>query len=181
MFQFHYALTDDDYIKFNFNHALYTKTGKQTTHATKLLVPCSLVLALLILPIHHDFQLLMIELITFSIISILWIVFFKKIVLYNIKKSVCRTKKSGRLPYTENGTLTFDENFICDQAQTQENKTSYSLVEAIYTTNEAVYIYINAMSAIILPYRFIENQTVFNNFINFLQEKTGKLIINITK
>ncbi|MDE7268054.1 MAG: YcxB family protein [Lachnospiraceae bacterium] len=90
-------------------------------------------------------------------------------------------KKSGRLPYSENGTLTFEENFICDTTPLQETKTSYNLIEEIYTTNEAIYIYNSAASALILPYRFIENQAVFNSLVDFLQAKTGKIIINITE
>jgi len=178
IFQFHYTITDDDYIKFNLNHALNTKIGKKASLISKLAVPVLSALILLMLSLFSgDFGLLL----TGAILCIFWIVFFKKITLRNIKKNVRMMKKSGRLPYNEYGTLTFEENFICDAAPTQETKTSYNLIEAIYTTDEAIYIYISAASAIILPYRFIENQTVFNKLVDFLQKKTGKSIINITK
>lgn len=182
MFEFHYNITEDDYVKFNLNHSLHTKIGKRTVLTMQLCVPCIFaVLILLSLIKDISFSFLMTQIIIYGIGSIFWIIFYRKSILRNIKKSVRTMKKSGRLPYTENGTLIFDENYICEHTALQETKTAYSLIEAIYTTNEALYIYNSAISAIMLPYRFIESQEVFNSLMDFLQEKTGKTIINITK
>ena len=180
MFQFHYTLTEDDYIKFNMNHALNTKAGKKTGLILKSLVPCIFV-AMIVLSLSNGIShsSLITEIVIFTIVSILWVILYKKIILRNIKKSMRMMKKSGRLPYNINGTMTFDENLICDTAPTQETKTSYNLIEAIYTTNDAIYIYNSAVTAFILPYRFIENQATFNSFVDFLQAKTNKTIINI--
>ena len=180
MFQFHYALTDDDYINFNLNHALYTKTGKKTALRSTLL-PLGVLASILLLSLaYHNFLLLITELV-FTVLGILRMLYYKKIMLWVIKTNMRTLKADGRLPYEKNGILTFDENDIHNTTASEESRTSYSLVESVYATNDTLYIYTNAVSALILPYRFIENQDVLNNLIDFLQAKTGKPVIRLTK
>lgn len=182
MFQFHYTITDDDYLKFNINHSTQTNIGKATVLTMQLSIPFILVFIILLSFINGStFSALMVETIIFTIVSIFWIIYYKKSITRSLKRTMRATKKSGRLPYIANGTLIFDENFMHEDTALQEIKTAYSLIEKIYTTNEALYIYTSAVSAVILPYRFIESQEVFNSLVGFLQEKTGKTIINITK
>lgn len=182
MFQFNYTITEDDYLKFNLNHTLHSKFGKRTALLCRLAVPFVFAFFTFIAwfgePISPS---LLKDIIFFSVLSILWNIFFEKYALYKNKKLMRKMKKVGRLPYNESGTLIFDENFIYDKGIFEQSMVSYNIIEAIYTTNEAVYIYNSAASAIILPYRFIENQAVFNSFMDFLQAKTNKTIINITK
>lgn len=182
MFQFNYTITDDDYLKFNINHSTQTKIGKTNVLTMQLIIPIILVFLMLLSYIKgNDFSDLMTQLIISVIVSIFWILYYKLSIPRIVKQTMRATKKNGRLPYIGNGTLIFDDNFMYENTGIQDTKTSYSLIEAIYTTNEALYIYTGAISAVILPYRFIESQEVFNSLVNFLQEKTGKTIINITK
>lgn len=180
MFRFPYAIMDDDYINFNLNHTLYTKKGKKTALRSTLLILCVLACILLLSLTYHNFLLLIIELIVFTVLGILRMLYHKKLMLWVIKTNMRTLKASGRLPYEKNGILTFDENDIHNTTTSEESRTSYSLVESVCATNDALYIYTSAISALILPYRFIENQDVLNNLIAFLQIKTGKPVIRLT-
>lgn len=142
MLQFNYTLTDDDYVKFNVNSMLYTKFGKKTTVPLKLLViPCWFIV---FISLSHDF---VATIVSTLIASILWFIVFKSYITHFYKGTVRKMRKSGRPPYSENGTICFEEDCIHEICATQENKTSYNIVENIYMADDALYIYYSTTAA----------------------------------
>jgi len=111
------------------------------------------------------------EAILLSIISILWIIFAKKIYLSSIKSNIKKLRKHGKLPFSNEGTLVFDEEFINDISSLTEVKTRYSSVEKIGITETAIYIYISAMQAYIVPQTCFKSEEEMKNLLNFLASK----------
>lgn len=180
MYQFDYIITEYDYLKFSINHSLYSKSGRQYAVLLKICVPILFATPIFDALIYESPTLIP-QIIVCTIMSVLWIVFFKKFIAYNARKKMRKMQKSGRLPYNENGTLIFGEDYIYDKSGSLRSQTPYNVIQAIFTADGAFYIYNSATTAFILPGRFIEDQVMFRGFSNFLQEKTGKTIINIAK
>lgn len=101
--------------------------------------------------INFDFQLLLIEAIFMTILSILWICYSKKFILKSMKKGLKKMKKEGRLPYSNEAIVKFDDESIHEISLNTESKTKYSLVEKIAVTEKAIYIYFSSVQAYILP------------------------------
>ena len=51
-----------------------------------------------------------------------------------MKKSIKKMKRDGRLPYSNEAVLKFDEESIYEITPNTENKTKYSLIEKIAVT-----------------------------------------------
>ena len=183
MFQFNYTLTENDFFQFNINHQLYTRSGKRTFRVIKYSILCIMIIAITPFLFHDltDLTDTVIIIATGIFCCIVWLISAKRIVIEQAKSFVRKQIKNNHISLPQGGTLSFEEQFISNVGTLQEGKISYRLIDSIYMTNMAIYIYITPTSAIILPYRFIESQEVFNSLVDFLQEKTNNTIINIVK
>jgi hypothetical protein len=62
-------------------------------------------------------------------------------------------KKTGRLPYSPSGVLTFEDTSIRDCSSQGESRTPYALVERIDRNEGDVYVYFSSVQAYLLPAR----------------------------
>lgn len=49
--------------------------------------------------------------------------------IISMKKNIKKLTKNGKLPFSEEGTLIFDDDFISDINSTTESKTRYTSVQ----------------------------------------------------
>ncbi|NCC87003.1 MAG: YcxB family protein [Clostridia bacterium] len=176
MFEFKITLNDDDYILFNQYHLLNSPSGKKSFMFFKILFPLICFMYLLILfGATSDFELSLILTIPMIISSILWIVYSKKNFLKPIKKRIKKMKKEGNLPYNKESILTFDDEFMHEITPSTETKTNYSLIEKIAVTEKAIYIYLNSISAYIIPTTTFSEETEKLKFLEFINSKTNIL------
>lgn len=178
MYKFEICLTEQDYLSFNNYHVINSQAGKKALRATKFLyVILSLLVVLIFYITKKNFNLFVIQAALMMIVSVLGIVFTKKITLSNVKRQIKALKKSGRLPYSTASTVMFDENCIHEITQSSESKTDYSLVEKIVTVSNAVYVYFSAVQAYIIPERCFSSEEEKQAFINFLKENTKAAVL----
>ncbi len=173
LFKLNINLIEDDYLNFNKFHSFESMHGKKLINKTRIFF----VLAMIILAALF---LLVMGLTAFSItyvallllFTLLYMVFFKKILTRNVKTQIKHLKKVGRLPFDPVSTLEFHEDKMVEITPLQRTEQSYSIIERICVVkNRYVVLYKSSVSAYILPVTQIEAQLNQKDFIDFLSQK----------
>jgi len=95
-----------------------------------------------------------------------------------LKTTIKLKKKDGKLPYGKNVLILFDEDFFYETTNEAEMKIKYSSIEKTAIGNSAIYIFIGAMQAFIIPLSVFETEKQKSAFLAFVNSKsvtTGKL------
>ncbi|WP_024294466.1 YcxB family protein [Lacrimispora indolis] len=179
MFEFNIFLDDNDYLLFNQYHLLNSPSGKKSLMSFRLIIPflCFMVLVIFCIA-GSDFELILIEAIMMTVFSILWIGYSKKIILKSMNNRVIQMKKEGRLPYSNEAILKFDNEKIHEITPNTENVIKYSLIEKVAITEKAIYIYFSSVQAYILPVTAFSEEMEKLKFLEFIKEK-GELAHSI--
>jgi len=173
LFTLNINLSEDDYLDFNQFHSFESMHGKKLIHKTRIFF----VLAMIILVALF---LLVMGLTSFSItyaallllFTLLYMVFFKKLLTRNIKAQIKRLKKLGRLPFDPVSTLEFHEDRMVEITALQRTEQSYSILERICVVkNRYILLYKSSVSAYILPVLQTKEQLDQEDFIEFLSKK----------
>ena len=160
LFQLNINLSEDDYLDFNKFHSFESMHGKKLINKTRIFFA----LAMIILAALF---LLVMGLTTFSItyaallllFTLLYMVFFKKILTRNVKTQIKRLKKVGTLPFDPVSTLEFHEDKMVEITALQRTEQSYSIFERICVVKDRyVLLYKSSVGAYILPFTQIEAQ-----------------------
>jgi hypothetical protein len=178
MYEFKITLDDDDYMLFNQYHLFHSSIGKRTIMSFRLMIPfiCFMVVVIFYIA-GSDFLLILIEAIAMLIFSIIWICNCKKMFLKTINKGIKKMKKEGRLPYSSEAVLTFDDDNIHEITPNTENKTKYSLIEKIAVTEKAIYIYFSSLQAYILPMTAFTDEKSKLEFLEFINSKVDIVVM----
>ncbi|WFR59307.1 YcxB family protein [Anaerocolumna sp. AGMB13025] len=176
MFEFKITLDDEDYLLFNQYHLLNSPSGKKSLMSFRFITPflCFMVIVIFCIA-GSDFELILSEAIVMTIISILWIGYSKKEILKSMNKRIIKMKKEGRLPYSNEAILKFDDEKINEIAPNTENITKYSLIEKIVVTEKAIYIYFSSVQAYILPVTAFSAEMEKLKFLEFINMKVDIL------
>ena len=172
MFEFKITLDDNDYLLFNHYHIFNSRSGKKSLIFYRFIIRyICLMIIFIFWIVGSDFELIIIEAILMAIISIWWIIYGKKSILKSINKRIIKVKKEGRLPYSNESILKFDEEKIHEITPNTENIMKYSLIEKIAVTEKAVYIYFGALQAYILPVKAFTDEMEKLKFLEFINSK----------
>jgi len=172
MFQFCYTLNENDYFEFNKYHAFNSPASRKNMIIYRFIVPIIFVACGLIAGTIVDEPVVTYYFyIAFGIVAILWLIFFKPLMAKQIKKNIGRIKKSGKLPYQSNVTISFEDDFFVETTENGEARVKYSTIERVIITEKAIYIYINAVQAILLPFTVFSDEQKHDDFIVFIEEK----------
>ena len=173
LFQLNINLSEDDYLDFNKFHSFESMHGKKLINKTRIFFA----LAMIILAALF---LLVMGLTTFSItyaallllFTLLYMVFFKKILTRNVKTQIKRLKKVGTLPFDPVSTLEFHEDKMVEITALQRTEQSYSIFERICVVKDRyVLLYKSSVGAYILPVSQIKEQLNQEDFMAFLSKK----------
>ena len=172
MFEFKINLDDEDYLLFNQYHLLNSPSGKKSLMSFRFIIPffCFMIIVIFCIA-GSDFELILIEAIVLTILSILWIGFSKKKLLKSMNKRIIKMKKEGRLPYSNESILKFDDEKIHEITPNAENITKYLLIEKIAVTEKAIYIYFSTVQAYILPVTAFSDEMEKLKFLEFINMK----------
>lgn len=152
LFEYNYQLSFDDYLNFNLYHSLDRKESRQAFLAFRFMLPVLSVIAIAVFFIagaEKDF--IVIEAFFLAIVSAIWVAFSKKVMAFSIKRNLKRMMKSGKLPYTTENHLIFDGEQIIEISERGTSAVKYSSIENADDTGTAVYVYISAAQAFIIP------------------------------
>jgi len=158
MLQLNYKLTDEDYMEFNeFHQLIHSEVGKRNLFKLRLIGPMISILAIVIFILARaKIMLIVTEVIVLCIFSIVCVTQAKKIMKRGIRKTILKMKETEGLPFAGETTLNFTEDQIIEITKGQEVKVDYKKVEDVCETEEAFYVYMSSVQAIIIPKRVLD-------------------------
>ncbi len=168
MFSFTYTLDDNDYYDFNKFHMYHAPMNRKRVQYGRFLWPVTyMALAALFFRLTHNVTSYYI----YGAISVCWLLFYKQMNNFLLKRRLLKIKKSGKLPYEPQVTMDFSQDQITEKTSTSEAKSDYSQIEHVFTGDSAVYVYKSAFSAYIIPNRVFRDADEKKSFIDFMESK----------
>lgn len=183
-YQFRYSLSKEDYLKFSEFQA--TAVNNKEPHIVyRWLAPIGFVILSLIQFQELDTH-FFIRTAFYAVISILWIFIISKPSTKRLSKSnsaakyisrqltkltIGAIKKSGKLPYGRETLTQFDEDFVISVTDGIETKAGYTSLDKIGVGDCAVYLFIDALLAIVIPYSVFETEEQRNEFLEYIKSK----------
>ena len=176
-YKFQIKLNDNDYLEFNKFNMLRSPHGKKQFIGVRISI-CIIVFAMVFMFVSaKDFAsealisaaAMMITLVVFQLI-------LKKILAFNLKRSISKLRKKGKLLYPEYSTLEFcDEGFI-ETTKEQRSAQKYSIIERISVVEgKYIYMHLNHIMAVIIPHTVFESSEQYKEFISYMNEKCPKI------
>ncbi|WP_160319138.1 YcxB family protein [Youngiibacter fragilis] len=176
MIEFKVTLSDQDYLHFNWYQLSNSAAGKRALLSYRLILPVILYILLFVLfVIDSDFKIIFFAAIVVTIMSALWVAFSKKTTFNIMKNDIERIRKEGIQPYNKDAILRFDDEGIHAIIPNFENKSKYALIEKIAVTENAIYIFISAIQAYILPVTTFKDEAEKLKFLDFIELKSNVL------
>ncbi len=182
MYTFRYQVTEDDYFQYNLYHCYSISTYRNRLMLQKYLTALLLVICGIMYS-SSSFDYPVIGYAVFGVFVILWLVFFRQIVIIRqIRKSIEVMRKTGKVPFDKEVTMIFDEEKIRSEADDAQMSAPYSSIEKIVTGENALFLYKWAIEAYVLPYRAFSGEEEKEAFLRFLAQKTNAAVIpGVTK
>ena len=148
-----YELTEQDVIAFNLYHVKHSKVGKSSLQWQRYISPLIFLLFAYLLSIFTDFPAGPL-IVTFGLISILWIIYYPKYFYFHIKRQVTNMLKSGKCAgLVGKHSMKMNKSGIVDSTSAEDTKVQWSGVHVLIEDAEHFYIYTGAASAYIIPKR----------------------------
>lgn len=174
-FRFNVNLTEEDYYEFNRFHLIKSEFGKKQILKMRIFVAVFIAVVSLGLLFIGDFTsdafVQIIPLVLILIIVEAGYVKFSELILKLQLKSM---KKSGKMGYDTESVLEFYDDIFVETTETIRTEQKYSVVEKIYINNgKIIYIYVNNVRAYLVPLTSFESKEQFDDFMEFLKQKTG--------
>jgi hypothetical protein len=179
-YQFAYSLTEKDYLEFNKYHLTNGPIAKKARLFQRLFVPFLFLLMLISFSLASggDWLPVLITGCIFLLISVAWQFavkhFFAAINTPFLRLNIWIMKKSGKLPFSKNVNISFYGDYFEQTTETAETKTKYSAIESVSEGKTAVYVYIGAIQAFIIPLAAFESESQKAEFLAFVRDKAEK-------
>ena len=177
LFQLNIHLNEDDYLDFNKFHSLESTYGQKLMKKSRIFFILAMVfLATLVI--------LVLGWTTFSVIysavlllfTLLYMLFFKKILTRNIKVQIKRLKKVGKLPFDPVSTLEFYEDKMVEITASRRTEQAYNIFERVCVVQDRyILLYHSSVAAYILPVTQINAQLNQKEFVDFLSTKCANV------
>ena len=145
-------MTENDYLKFNEYYLEPSNAGKKTIRNIRVLFPAVLLCILIILiAVKADLTLIIIISSVFVSFSIIWQFIAPKIIKSGLKSNIKQIKKDGKLSYSENSTLEFNDEGITEATENSTLKVKYSDVISAGFAKDYIFIFFEAEKAFSIP------------------------------
>ena len=173
LFQFNVNMTDKDYLEYNVFWLTRSPYGKKQMRSGRIAIWVLYVAFVLITLLAGDFSAeSFISAIPLVILLVLFQLLLKRFLAWSLKGQIKNLKKSGKMGYTSNSVVQFNEDDFFDCAPDCKMEHKYSAIERISIVgNKAVYIHVNNVMAYTLPISCFENQKQYDEFLEFIKTK----------
>jgi hypothetical protein len=167
-----YNLTKQDYIDFNINYMSYSKSTKRMLLIQRLMGPfIFLIIPFLDSTPKSDPFLF----IVFTILSIMWFIFFDKIIRKDMQRRVSKVLAEGNNKGMLGAhTLILDKDGVLEITTHNESKTKWEAIENIIESENHIFIFFSSMAAYIVPLRVFKSSNEKNIFLETLHNKIEK-------
>jgi hypothetical protein len=177
LFQFYITLKEKDYLDFNLFHSFESLHGKKLVQKTRIFfVAFMVILMALVIWFLGRTRFSITYVVVLGLLTLIYMLLFKKVMTRNISAQIKRLKKIGKLPFEPASTLEFHEDKLVEITPTARTEQSYGAFERIcIVADRYVLIYRSSVGAYILPMAQIENQANLDAFLTFLAGKCNKI------
>lgn len=173
-------MTEEEYFEYNLCHRYSMPEYRKKLMMHRFLFPILYMVCVILVGLY--FINYIGYYLPFISISVVQIVFHRKLVERDIRKSIKMMKASGKAPFADDYKAVFEEDKVTTSTKDTEISNSYSAFEKIVIGRNALYLYRNAISATILPYRIFASEEEKESFLQFIQQKTNAPVIaGVTK
>ena len=176
MHNFKFDLTDADYHEFNRFHVEQSWINRKTSPFIRWFVPIFFAVMFLVRFASEGFGLqIVIHGVLLAIVSTIWLLTERRLSSFVsnlfIKLAISSAKRDGKLPYGKSTQIIFYDDYFHEITENSEAKINYSSLERVLIGPTAVYIYMTAISAMLLPHRVFESETQKAEIIAFVSAK----------
>lgn len=164
------TLNDDDYLQYNIFYTCRTPSGKRALRTSQLFIPIFSVIFILMLLISGARPYFILTAVIF--LSLLFVSSYlrtPKILEKNLRKSLKRMQKDGKLPYHARAEIEFQDTIITERYEQGEFRLKYEDIDHIYFEKDYLYIFFTAMQALVIPYRCLGAEK--ERVVSYLIEK----------
>lgn len=151
--EINYILTEDDYLNFNLFHTKHSKVVKKSLLIQRLMGPVIFIAFSYLFSIFADLPFIGLF-VTFSIISVLWYIFypayFYKLIIRNVKKAMNEGDNGGLLGKRQ---MILNEEGIIDVNSSSKTESNWQAIKDIKEDENNFFLYNSAVSAYIIPKR----------------------------
>lgn len=170
-------LSEEDYIKFSQFHSLNNKQSKKSGRKLKIYFSVVILLCFLVMYMQNGTTNLgaYVNLLIFAAVVVIIMLSIPAINKLIVKKVISNQKKQGKLPYKESFELTFFETGIVEKTDTSVASIKYEEIEKINETDDAIYVYLGAVQAIVIPKRCLNGKR--DEMMDILNSKTPLSIV----
>ncbi|MCL2563022.1 MAG: YcxB family protein [Oscillospiraceae bacterium] len=167
-YQFEYKLTEEDYLDFNVFRLHKSKNNPTGISWIGLMI---LLLLSMVMISQGNYRLLWLSLGLLILWVLIKVVTSRRYGRFSIKKQIQSIAEDGKLPFGKDNIVSFHEDFVFEIADGNESKTIYENLEKVAVGENAIYIYMNAIQAFILPFSIFETEVQRNEFLTFIKQK----------
>ena len=182
LYYFECKIKDKEYYEFSRFHLLKTPEGKGSVFLARLILPALLVLLFLLPDFmrYENFADMRIYIFFCIMVSIAWFFVVKPLLLLSIKINMNLMKKSGK-QYREDLSIQFYDDYFIVPTGSNDSKIKYANVKRIIVGDSAIYIYVTALQAYIIPFSVFESNKLKSLFLTFIKNiskntKASKLL-----
>lgn len=172
IYQFKYLLHDSDYMEFNKFHLRNSPLFQKAIIIFRLIVPILLLLYLVVLEeSYKNLDDLVLSILITAFLSIAWGLIVKPLFLLGVKITIKLEKKSGKLPYGKEMQIEFYESFLIDTTEDIVTSVNYTGIKRIGVSDTAMYLYISAIQAFVIPISVFKSEEERERFLTFINNK----------
>ena len=173
LYKLNINLTEEDYFDFNKFHSFETTHGKKLINKARIFfILAMVVLAALFMIVMGVTTFTVIYAAILLLFTLLYMVFFQKILTRNIKAQIKKLKKIGKLPFDPVSTLEFYEDKMVEITESKRSEQSYDIFERVCIVKDRyILLYHSSVAAYILPVAQINTQGNQKEFVDFLTSK----------
>ena len=173
LFQLNINLSEEDYLDFNKFHSFESMHGKKLIKKTRIFFILAMVFLAALVVLILGWTTFSVTYVTLLLLfTLLYMVFFKKVLTRNIKAQINRLKEIGKLPFDPVSTLEFHEDKMVEITASRRTEQGYNIFERICVVKDRyILLYHSSVAAYILPVAQINTQLNQKEFVDFLSTK----------
>ena len=170
MYTFNYTLDDKDYSQFAIHHFETEMSQRRFTLILRLCAIFMLVITVIFVVLTGEIRVYNILSVAIACLLLFGLPLIMRIAMKNQIKAM---KKGGNAPYGEALQIHFGEGDVHSVSKSTETRVKYASLDKVCEDNNAVYIYMNAIQAIVIPRRAFEDEAQKAEFLTFIRNRVG--------
>ena len=176
MYKFEFTLSESDYMEFNRFHTESSWLNRKVSQILPWIIP--VLFAFMFIRSFYRIDHWRMGVIMGMLYLGIGAAFFvgikyleKALTKPTLKLMMFAVKRDGKLPYAKNVRMEFWDDHVIEINELAETKVKYTTMERVAVGPKGVYIYMTAISALLLPMFAFESEAQRDELVAFVREK----------